>query len=73
MSDAKEEEVVNYNNTPHTPRTRGAELASRENYYLALDLWRTACAGAGLAFIVDNCTANGARKNENRVKTKNRT
>ena len=25
-------------------------------------MWREVCAEAGLAFIVDNCTANGARK-----------
>ncbi len=47
------------NNTPHTPRKRGAEIASVENYSLALDLWRITWAEA---FIVDNCTANGARK-----------
>lgn len=50
------------NNTPHTPRKRGAEIASVENYSLALDLWREVCGESGLAFIVDNCTANGARK-----------
>ncbi len=50
------------NNTPHTPRKRGAEFASFENYTLALDLWRDVCADAGLAFIKDNCTTNGARK-----------
>jgi hypothetical protein len=61
MSNAKEEVVI-INNTPLTPRKRGVEIASRENYALALDLWRTTCAEAGLAFIVDNCTANGARK-----------
>lgn len=59
--DAKKEEVV-INNTPLTPRKRGVEFASSENYSLALELWRSACDEAGLAFIVDNCTANGARK-----------
>ena len=57
---ANKEFVIN--NTPHAPRKRGAEIASVENYNLALNLWRTVCAEAGLAFIVDNCTANGARK-----------
>ncbi len=61
MSNANKELVIN-NNTPHTPRKRGAEIASVENYTLALDLWRETCEEAGLAFIVDNCTANGARK-----------
>lgn len=61
IRDAKKEEVI-INNTPHTPRKRGAEIASVENYNIALDLWREVCAGVGLAFIVDNCTANGARK-----------
>lgn len=61
MGNANKDVVIN-NNTPHTPRKRGAEIASLENYSLALDLWRTTCAEAGLAFIVDNCTANGARK-----------
>ena len=58
---AKKELVIN-NNTPHTPRKRGAEIASTENYNLALDLWRVVCTEAGIAFVVDNCTANGARK-----------
>lgn len=61
MSNANKELVIN-NNTPHTPRKRGAEIASAEKYSLALNLWRESCAEAGLAFIVDNCTANGARK-----------
>jgi len=61
VTNAKEELVIN-NNTPHTPRKRGAEIASVENYSAALDMWREVCAEAGLAFIVDNCTANGARK-----------
>ncbi len=55
-------ELVIYNNTPHTPRKRGAEIASLENYTLALNLWRGVCAEAGFAFIKDNCTTNGARK-----------
>ncbi len=59
--DANKEVVIN-TNTPHTPRKRGAEIASNANYTLALDLWREVCAAAGLSFIVDNCTANGARK-----------
>ncbi len=54
--------LVIYNNTPLTPRKRGAEIASLENYTLALNLWRGVCAEAGLAFIKDNCTTNGARK-----------
>ena len=37
-------------------------MASLENYTLALNLWRGVCAEAGLAFIKDNCTTNGARK-----------
>ena len=61
MSDANKEVVV-INNTPLTPRKRGAEIASVENYSLALDWWRETCTEAGLTFIVDNCTANGARK-----------
>ena len=59
--DANKEVVIN-NNTPLTPRKRGAEIASHENYTLALELWRDVCDSVGLAFIVDNCTANGARK-----------
>ena len=61
MGNANKDLVI-INNTPLTPRKRGVEFASPENYALALELWRTTCAEAGLAFIVDNCTANGARK-----------
>ncbi|MCC8180355.1 MAG: hypothetical protein LIP23_05530 [Planctomycetes bacterium] len=61
MANANKDLVFN-NNTPHTPRKRGAEIASIENYTLALDLWQATCSAAGLPFIVDNCTANGARK-----------